>query len=125
MRLLLDTHTLLWWLADDNNLPEAARNAIADSTNAVFVSSASGWELSIKRSLGKLEAPDGLFNVLAEEGFEELPIGFNDGLRAGALPMIHRDPFDRMLVAQSQANSLTLVTKDPLIAQYGVATLWS
>lgn len=122
-RLLLDTHTLLWWLADDPRLGIRARQLIADGGNTVFVSSATAWEISIKKALGKLEAPDGLDGVVEEEGFEKLAISFFHGERAGALPQVHRDPFDRMLIAQAQAEGLDLITGDELIAQYGIKTI--
>ena len=122
-RLLLDTHTLLWWLADDLQLGRRARVLIEDQRNAVFVSAASAWEISIKKAFGKLEAPDGLDELVEDEGFEQLPISFFHGERAGALPSLHRDPFDRMLVAQAQAEGLDLITADPMIAKYGVKTI--
>jgi PIN domain nuclease of toxin-antitoxin system len=121
-RLLLDTHTFLWWLADDFRLGTRARALIADAKNQVFVSAATAWELSIKKSLGKLEAPDDLDAMVEEEGFEKLAITFFHGERAGDLPQLHRDPFDRMLVAQSQAEGLEIITADEAIPKYGVKT---
>lgn len=122
-RLLLDTHAFLWWLVDDPRLGEKARGVIADPANEVFVSAASGWEAAIKAVLGKLELPGPLDAVVEEEGFTHLPISFFHGEQAGSLPPHHRDPFDRMLVAQAQAEGLTVVTADPDIAAYGVRTL--
>ncbi len=119
-RLLLDTHALLWWLADDPRLGPCARDLIAEGRNEVYVSAASAWEVSIKRALGKLEAPDELGSVLEEEGFEPLPISFFHAERVGALPPIHRDPFDRILVCQAQAEGLEIVTADETIPRYGV-----
>ncbi len=122
-RLLLDTHVLLWWLADSPQLGPGARALIADPHNAVIVSSASAWEISIKKALGRLEAPDDLDGVVEEEGFEKLAISFFHGERAGELPPLHRDPFDRMLIAQAQAEGLDLVTGDRMLGQYGVKTV--
>jgi len=125
MSYLLDTHTLLWWLADDPALPPGVRALMANPEHDLFVSAASGWEIAIKRSLGKLVAPHDLASVLEAEGFIELPIRFADGERAGHLPPIHRDPFDRMLVAQAMAAGLTLLSRDDTIPRYGVATFWA
>lgn len=119
-RLLLDTHTFLWWLANSKELGTAAKEIISDSKNEVYVSAVSSWEISIKKSLGKLEAPDGLDNIVEDEGFDRLPITFFHGEQAGSLPPIHRDPFDRMLVAQAQAEGLEIVTADMFIPKYGV-----
>ena len=122
-RLLLDTHAFLWWLADDPQLGTNARQLIEEGSNIVYISAVSAWEISIKKSLGKLEAPDDLGQILGQEGFEELPITFFHGERAGELPPIHRDPFDRMLVAQAQAEGLDIVTRDENIPKYGIKTI--
>ena len=122
-RLLLDTRTLLWWLADDSRLGPHARALIADAGNEAWVSAATAWELSIKKALGKLEAPADIDASVAEEGFAKLPISFFHGEQAGALPALHRDPFDRMLIAQAQAEGLELLTADERIAAYGVRTV--
>ncbi|MGB5672362.1 MAG: type II toxin-antitoxin system VapC family toxin [Sedimenticolaceae bacterium] len=122
-RLLLDTHAFLWWLADAPELGNSARKAIADERNEVFVSAATGWEVAIKRAAGKLQAPDNLDAMVEESGFSHLPVTFFHGEQAGALPMHHRDPFDRMLVAQAQAEGLVIVTRDLYIQRYGVRTL--
>ena len=122
-RLLLDTHAFLWWLVDEPRLGEEARARIAEPANAVFVSAATGWEIGIKKALGKLQAPDDLDALVEAEGFTHLPITFFHGEQAGALPDHHRDPFDRMLVAQAQAEGLVLVTRDPQIRAYGIRTL--
>jgi PIN domain nuclease of toxin-antitoxin system len=119
----LDTHTLLWWLADDPQLGRQARTLVKDARNTVMVSAASAWEISIKKAIGKLEAPEGLSNLIEDEGFESLPITFFHGERAGTLPLLHRDPFDRMLVAQAQAEGLDVITSDDRIQQYGVQTV--
>lgn len=123
LRLLLDTHAFLWWLADAPQLGDSARKAIGDERNDVFVSAATGWEIAIKRAVGKLQAPENLDAMLEESGFSHLPITFFHGEQAGALPMHHRDPFDRMLIAQAQAEGLVIVTRDPYIPRYGVRTL--
>ncbi len=122
-RLLLDTHALLWALDDDDALDEAARNAIVDPRNDVFVSAISIWEISIKRSLGKLKAPGDLISAVEASGFQELAVTCVHADHAGNLPPHHRDPFDRMLVAQAQVEGLTIVTHDRVIAKYGVRTL--
>ena len=124
-RLLLDTHTFLWWLADDLRLGSDARVIIADNRNPVFVSAATGWEIAIKKALGKLEAPDNLDALVEEEGFEHLPITFYHGEQAGALPGHHKNPFDRMLIAQAQAEGLVIVTADRIISKYGVRVVFS
>ncbi len=120
MRLLLDAHVLLWWLADDPALGTDARALIADPVNEVFVSAATVWEIAIKRALGKLEAPPDLAGALDELGFAEAPVTAADGERAGGLEAHHRDPFDRMLVAQSLRLGASPVTHDPIFGRYGV-----
>jgi PIN domain nuclease of toxin-antitoxin system len=122
-RVLLDTHAILWWLADDVRLGPIAREVIGDERNEAFVSAASSWEISIKRSLGKLDAPDDLGAIVEEEGFSPLAITFFHGEQAGALAPLHRDPFDRMLIAQAQAEGLELITADVRLAEYGVRTV--
>ena len=123
MRLLLDTHAFLWWVSDWEQLPERARAAIADPENKVFVSAVSGWEIAIKKAKGRLVAPDGLAAVVEEKRFQHLPLTFEHAERAATLPAHHRDPFDRMLVAQAQAEDLILVTRDARIPHYDVATM--
>ena len=122
MRLLLDTNALLWWLADEG-LSAQAREAIADPANLVAVSAASAWEISIKKALGKLAAPDDLEHQVATGGFEPLPISIAHGIAAGQLPRHHEDPFDRMLIAQALAEGLTIVTRDKRFDDYGVPLL--
>jgi len=117
-RFLLDTHTLLWWLADSNQLGERCRKVIGDQRNQVFVSAATTWEISTKMSLGKLEAPEDIDSIVEDEGFSKLPISLYHGQLAGKLPTLHRDPFDRMLIAQAQAEGLILLTADEVIGQY-------
>ncbi|MDN3517133.1 type II toxin-antitoxin system VapC family toxin [Aquisalimonas lutea] len=123
-RLLLDTHTFLWWLNGDQSLGERAKAAIADPRNQVFVSAATGWEIAIKQAIGKLRVEEGDLDTIAEEeGFTHLPITFFHGTQAGALPRHHKDPLDRMLVAQAQAEGLIIVTADVDIPAYGVHIL--
>ncbi len=123
MRLLLDTHTLLWTLGEPASLGSRARDAIEDEGNDVFVSAVSVWEIAIKRALGKLAAPDDIVAGIASQGFSPLPISLHHADLAGALPRHHADPFDRMLVAQAEAEGLTLVTRDARMPRYGVRTL--
>ncbi|MCY4068664.1 MAG: type II toxin-antitoxin system VapC family toxin [Acidimicrobiaceae bacterium] len=123
MSLLLDTCTLLWWLAG-HELSPASAQAIAEPDNAVWVSAASIWEIGIKQSLGKLSAPVDLDSVI-DEDFEHLSIGFTHCRIAARLPQHHRDPFGRMLIAQAQAENLTLVTRDDRISSYDVKLLRS
>lgn len=123
MRLLLDTHVLLWWLADDPQLGAAARAQIADGANTVFVSAASAWEIEIKRALGKLDAPTDLASAIEHSHFEPLSISIDHGIAAGRLPPHHSDPFDRILIAQGAAEPLVIVTKDPAFGAYDAALL--
>ena len=122
-RLLLDTHVLLWALEDSQALSVDARQSIADTRNEVFVSAVSIWEMAIKRSLGKLRAPDNLADTVQEAGFAALPITLAHAEQAGMLPPHHGDPFDRMLVAQALAEGLVVVTDDAMISKYGVRTV--
>ena len=123
MTLLLDTHVLLWWLADDPRLTPTMREAIADPATSVMVSAASAWEAAIKAAVGKLRVPDGLREELVRHGFDELPVTVEDGLAAGALPRHHSDPFDRMLIAQAARRQFVLVTADRRFSDYDVLTL--
>ncbi len=123
MDLLLDTHALLWWLADDPTLSDVAVAVISDESNAVFVSAASAWEISIKAALGKLDVPDDLLGAMGESDLAPLPITVEHALLAGVLPPVHSDPFDRMLAAQATIEQLAIVTRDPEISRYGVATV--
>ena len=122
-RLLLDTHVFLWCLTDAARLSASARAAITDATNDVCVSAVTSWEIAVKRAKGQLIAPDNLGAMIEERGFTHLPLTFHHAEQAGMLPMHHRDPFDRFLVAQAQAEGLTLVTKDARIPQYGIGTM--
>lgn len=121
MTLLLDTHVLLWWLEDPNQLTESAREAVADWGNNVHVSAAVVWEIAIKKALGKLQAPDDLEAAMAVNRFLPLPITVSHALTVQSLPGIHRDPFDRMLVAQAKHEGFTLVSRDPNVLRHGVA----
>ena len=128
MRLLLDTHAFLWWLVDSPRLPRPVCRAIEDDANDVLVSAASAWEIATKHRIGKLpEAAAVALDIagaIAVEGFEELPITVDDAARAGSLPGLHRDPFDRMLIAQALTGNLALASNDPLFDRYGVRRLW-
>jgi PIN domain nuclease of toxin-antitoxin system len=123
MRLLLDTNVLLWWATEESRLSTSARAAIGDTANWVAVSAASIWELAIKRATGKLPSADSLAEDVAEYGLQALPVTQEHAWAAGRLPLHHRDPFDRMLVAQAQLEGLTLVTRDRKLARYQVAIL--
>lgn len=126
MRLLLDTHALLWALSAPTKLPARAAAALRDPTNTVFVSAASVWEIAIKAALGKLSADlDEIVGTSLEVGFEELPVTLAHARRVHSLPARHRDPFDRMLVAQALEEGLTLVSHDALVTAYGAPTLWA
>ena len=128
MRLLLDTHALLWWLTDDPKLPGGPRDAIAAPENSIFVSSASAWEISTKFRLGKLpeigDVSDRLSYYVRKSGFQALPISLEHAIEAGQLPGPHRDPFDRMLIAQAKIEKLRVVTVDPVFRDYGIQILW-
>jgi PIN domain nuclease of toxin-antitoxin system len=117
-RFLLDTHVLLWWLDDSPKLGPRCKELIGDQRNEVFVSAATTWEISIKKALGKLEAPEDIDSIVEDEGFSKLPISLYHGQLAGSLPVLHRDPFDRMLIAQAQSDGLILMTSDENIGLY-------
>jgi PIN domain nuclease of toxin-antitoxin system len=124
VRLLLDTHALIWALAEPARLSPEARDALGEPAHAVFVSAASAWEIAIKASLGRLDFPLAAWErALAEAGFAELPVRGPHAIAAGSLPRHHADPFDRMLIAQARHEGLTLVTRDAAFAAYGVALL--
>lgn len=124
MRVLLDTHVLLWALADDERLSETARTTIIDGANDVVVSAVSAWEVAVKRALGKLKAPSNLRQVVIEAGFTERLVGFSDCERLECLPFLHRDPFDRMLVCQALEDGMPVITKDEMIGRYPIQTIW-
>lgn len=126
MNLLLDTHALLWWYDDQYLLREVARIAVSDPENTVYVSAVTAWEIAIKRAKKKLEASEKLNDLpglMHAAGFMPLPIHIEHGQIAGALPPVHQDPFDRMLIAQAQLENLTLVTRDSVFTQYEINTI--
>lgn len=128
MRLLLDTHALLWWLSGDPHLVEPARRVIQEEGSDVYVSAASAWEIATKARIGKLPGAESLAQDFAAEierhGFLPLPISVEHGQRAGNLPGPHKDPFDRMLIAQAQAENLILVSNEAIFDQYGIQRQW-
>lgn len=124
-RFLIDTHALLWWLADDPALPSRARDAIAAPEAEPLVSVASLWEIAIKRRLGKLQAPTTLPDTIAAEGFGWLTIEPEHAWQVGLLPDHHRDPFDRLLIAQALLEDLPIVSRDETFTAYGVDLCWS
>ena len=128
MRLLLDTHTFLWWVAASGELSRRAKSAVGSARNECFVSVASGWEIAIKVSLGKLRIDGALDRFLPEQlaanGFRALAIDLKHAARVATLPFHHRDPFDRLLVAQALEEDLAMVTADPVVVKYGVKRVW-
>jgi len=128
MRLLLDTHAFLWWVTDDERLGPAARRAVAEPDNEVFVSAASAWEIATKQRLGKLDGvprvSERYGELVAADGFQHLAVDHRHALRAGSYALEHRDPFDRMLAAQSELEQMPLVTRDPAFALFGTRTFW-
>jgi PIN domain nuclease of toxin-antitoxin system len=125
----LDTHTLLWWTTGDTSLPERARRRIAQSPNPVIISAVSAWEIAIKVNLGRLAAGAtelirDFEESLRQDGFQSMSITPDHGIRAGLLPGPHKDPFDRMLIAQAQAENLAIVSNDSVFDRYGVTRIW-
>jgi PIN domain nuclease of toxin-antitoxin system len=123
VRLLLDTHALLWWLERPRRLKPHAYAAIEDPANAVLVSAITVWEIALKSGLRKLRPRADLGREVEQVGFEELPLTWDHALDAGSLPLHHRDPFDRLLIGQARVEGLTIVTRDPAFEAYQVATL--
>ena len=129
-KILLDTHVFLWWIDNDKHriIGRKARELITETRNDVYVSAASTWEISIKKSIGTLAAPDDIDSILEDKGFSKLPITLFHGEQAGSLPMVshpvsgkeHKDPFDRMLIAQAQAEGMYLISKDKAFLAYAV-----
>jgi len=119
----IDAQALLWWLTDDATLAPNARSLIADPENDVLVSAATIWEIALKQALGKLDAPDDLVDVLELIGFEEVPVTGADGVAAAGLEPHHRDPFDRILVAQAMRLDASIVTRDRVFARYPATTI--
>ncbi len=128
MRAILDTHALLWWLSDDPALTRTARKIIAETKNTLVVSAASAWEIATKVRIGKLATGADLVSDFSgrmeREGFELLAISAEHGIRAGLLPGPHKDPFDRMLIAQSQAENTPIISNEAVFESYGVRRLW-
>jgi PIN domain nuclease of toxin-antitoxin system len=128
MKVLLDTHTFLWWIANDPQLSPSAKQIMEDANTEPLLSAVSGWEIAIKSRLGKLKLPADLQGFIAEQlrvnAIQVLPIQMSHALHVFTLPDHHRDPFDRMLVAQSQLEQLPILTCDPQIARYAVIVMW-
>ncbi|MDE0108840.1 MAG: type II toxin-antitoxin system VapC family toxin [Bryobacterales bacterium] len=128
MRTLLDTHAFLWWLDGSEKLSQSAKRTISDEANEILISAASAWEIATKWRLGRLSATEAVARIIpetiADQGFDELPITVEDATRAGLLPGPHRDPFDRMLIAQALAHELVLISIEDCFDAYGVARLW-
>jgi len=128
MKFLLDTHTLLWWIADSPELSAKVRELMRNPDNELYLSAASGWEIAIKVQLGKLHLPDRpdrfIPDQLARNAIETLPVQMSHALHVGRLPSIHRDPFDRFIVAQSMLEKMPVVTRDPNIGKYKIAVVW-
>lgn len=118
MTLLLDTHVFLWWLTTPSELSHEAQRQVSDSRNLVYVSAAVIWEIAIKKSHGKLKAPDNLYSMIFANKFEPLSISILHSEAVLALPAVHRDPFDRILIAQALVEKLTIVTRDPKVIAY-------
>ena len=128
MRLLIDTHALIWWLGDDPSLGENARSAMAKTSNVLLVSAASAWEIATKVRVGKLpraaELAADFQGFMLREGFTALAITIEHAIRAGLLPGPHKDPFDRMLIAQAQTENVPIVTNERVFEAYGVRRVW-
>jgi PIN domain nuclease of toxin-antitoxin system len=120
MTLLLDTHVFLWWLDNPQLLSKPARKAIGDGKNTIYVSAAVAWEISIKKALGKLDAPDDVEGAMAANRFLPLPVTIPHALAVRSLPDVHRDPFDRLLIAQAKHEGFKLVSRDSNVPRYGV-----
>jgi len=128
VRALLDTHTLLWWLSDDPALSRSARRVLADAKNSIIVSAASAWEIATKVRLGKLPTAADLatnfVGYINQADFELLAISADHAIRAGLLPGAHRDPFDRMLIAQAQSENISIVSKEKIFDNFNVQRIW-
>jgi PIN domain nuclease of toxin-antitoxin system len=127
MRILFDTHAFIWWLEESERLSKKARSTIENSETTMLISAATAWELAIKANLGKLNGLSLVMELrrfIQEEAFEALPISIEHATRAGLLPLHHRDPFDRLLVAQAQALNVPILSADPVLDQYDVQRLW-
>lgn len=124
VKALLDTHALIWALEGSSKLSKAARRVIESPQNEILVSAASAWEIAIKRSMGRLSAPDDLVEAVEAAGFTRRSLGFAEARRLGSLPHLHGDPFDRMLIAHAMEEGAAIVTRDAEIARYAVQTIW-
>jgi PIN domain nuclease of toxin-antitoxin system len=128
VKALLDTHAFLWWISDDPRLSEKAREIIADGRHELFFSAASGWEISIKTGLGRLEVPENLQRFIADQlsrnAIQVLPIYLSHALHTGTLPAHHRDPFDRILVSQAILEEMPLLSADSHLSRYPVEVVW-
>ena len=124
MKLLLDTHAALWWLRGDDRFSETAARHVAEQTNQVLLSAVVLWEVGVKRSLGKLEAPRDYASFLLDAGVQPLPISLDHAAAVEHLPWHHRDPFDRILVAQASVEGAALVSRDEALRPYGVTLVW-
>lgn len=124
MKLLLDTHAALWWLADDERIGDDGVRHLTDDSNQVLISAVVVWEVAIKRSLGKLKAPEAVGPTLVEAGAQPLPVTIEHAAAVERLPWVHRDPFDRLLVAQALTEDAAVVSRDERLSRYGVAIVW-
>jgi len=124
VKLLLDTHAALWWLADDDRIGQEVIRHLTDDTNQVLISAVVVWEVAIKRSLGKLDAPEDLAPTLLGAGAQPLPVTPEHAAAVEKLPWRHRDPFDRMLVAQALTEDAAIVSRDEPLSEYGVTIVW-
>jgi PIN domain nuclease of toxin-antitoxin system len=128
VKALLDTHAFLWWISDDPRLSEKAREIVADGRNELFFSAASGWEISIKAGLGRLEVPEDLQRFISDQlsrnAIQVLPIYLSHAVHTGSLPVHHRDPFDRILVSQAILEQIPLLSADPQFSHYPVEVVW-
>jgi PIN domain nuclease of toxin-antitoxin system len=127
LKLILDTHALIWWLEDASRLSKRAEIILANLENDILVSAAVGWEIAIKLKAGKMEPRSliqGMSRLLDQQSFTELPITLSTAVRAGLLPLHHRDPFDRLLVAQAQSLSIPILSADAVLDRYDVKRIW-
>jgi PIN domain nuclease of toxin-antitoxin system len=124
LKVLLDTHAALWWLSGDERFGEDAARQLSDDTNHVLLSAAVVWEVAIKRSLGKLESPDDFAATLLRAGAQALPVNLDHAAAVESLPWHHRDPFDRLLVAQASIEGASIVSRDEALRPYDVTLVW-
>lgn len=123
MEYLLDTHVVLWWLTEPEKMDKKAQTIIRDKSNIIFISSASFWEMAIKKGIGRLTLPHNLLEAVAAENFKIIPVMPEEALGVADLPPLHADPFDRMLIIQAKLNNLVIITRDTKIAEYPVVTV--